>query len=754
MRTNGGGGTAQTVSLGLVVCGGILHLCAFVSVSVYHELRIRHLEQQNGQQNVHFEYVTSGIDGNRIKRAVETKESERELIRSILSQIADFLKADDTERARKLRQSGTSGNEMAQIFEQLANSELAIFNKYCGQNSTICLPGPKGEKGNAGITGTQGAPGIPGEKGSKGDGGAPGLQGQKGEPGMLGFPGVKGEKGDFGVPGSSGPAGVKGEKGDVGLQGQPGKDGAPGLQGAKGDKGRVGDPGMMGQKGDRGDFGPPGIPGAKGQAGFPGLKGDKGEAGGSGLPGPPGIQGEKGEPGPKGEAVVVQPALQTSTCCDSLERPYFNQTSQVINALEGTSVSLHCGANGHPKPTVEWTMTSRNGSRTVMTLSNQDTLNIMNLDPYKDYGTYTCTASSALGEESKTVQLNVYQHIKIVDHIANHSLLVGQNVMFECKFDGDPKPAVTWYHVDKNGAKTQITNGIISIPEGSQLQLPSVGVSDKGEYVCEANNGIETMSQHAYLVTEGPPSVLQQGPVTALVGHNIKLHCDVEGDPKPTTSWIAPPNVNNAYEDKNGDLILLNVQTGDAGAYICKASNSFGTASSVVTLVVHGPGKAEIAGSHLVPIEPTSTNFAIDCKASGEPPLNVQWYHDGTPVSPDPTHVVLPDNTLLVLSVRRPADYGRYMCVATNLYGSDNATAFVYEDKGTTTCDAPFTPCPGKLCGAQCPAGCQQVVVDGTTSFPASDPVCLRGLQSGAIQNNGGVVTWTTSGSTATIQVP
>lgn len=96
----------------------------------------------------------------------------------------------------------------------------------------------------------------------------------------------------------------------------------------------------------------------------------------------------------------------------SSERPYFNQTSQVINALEGTSVSLHCGANGHPKPTVEWTMTSRNGSRTVMTLSNQDTLNIMSLDPYKDYGTYTCTATSALGEESKTVQLNVYRKLR------------------------------------------------------------------------------------------------------------------------------------------------------------------------------------------------------------------------------------------------------------------------------------------------------------------------------------------------------
>lgn len=29
------------------------------------------IQQQNGRQNVHFEYVTSGIDGNRIKRAVE-----------------------------------------------------------------------------------------------------------------------------------------------------------------------------------------------------------------------------------------------------------------------------------------------------------------------------------------------------------------------------------------------------------------------------------------------------------------------------------------------------------------------------------------------------------------------------------------------------------------------------------------------------------------------------------------------------------
>nr|XP_022312096.1 hemicentin-1-like [Crassostrea virginica] len=771
MRTgNSGRGGGQALTLGVLLCGGFLHLCAFVCMSVYHELRLRHLEESVPARLV---FPSQNPDVARSRREAESRKSEDDVLRDVLSQIAEFLKADDTERARKLRQTGTSGNEMAQIFEQLANSELAIFNKYCGQNSTICLPGPKGEKGDAGTSGspgTQGAPGLPGEKGSKGDVGAPGFQGAKGEPGMLGFPGVKGEKGEGGTPGTSGPAGIKGDrgdKGDPGVQGQDGKDGAPGLPGVKGDKGRVGDPGLMGAKGDRGDFGPPGIPGAKGAAGFPGLKGDKGETGNSGPPGPPGIRGEKGDPGvngaqgvqgekgdvgPRGESVAVQTGNPTGSCCDSLERPYFNQSSQVVNALEGTSVVLQCGARGHPVPSVEWTVTPRNASSKTLTLSNQDVLKLDNLDPDRDYGTYTCTASSALGDVSKTVQLNVFQHIQIVDHIANHSLLVGQNVVFECKFGGQPKPAVTWYHVDKNGAKTQITSGIISIPEGSQLQLPSVGISDKGEYMCEASNGIETVSQHAYLVTQGPPSIAQPAPVTGLVGHDIKLHCNVDGDPKPTTTWIAPPNVNNAYEDKNGDLVILNLQAGDAGAYICEASNAFGTANSVVTLVVHEPGQVDIAGSHVVPVSQTTTNFAIDCKASGEPPLNVQWYHDGVPVSRDPTHVILPDNTLLVLSISRPADYGRYMCVASNIYGSDNATVLVYEDKGATTCDAPFTDCSGKLCGVTCPPGCQSTTADGVTAFSVSDPACLSGLRSGVIQNNGGVVTWTTSGSTATVQ--
>lgn len=79
--------------------------------------------------------------------------------------------------------------------------------------------------------------------------------------------------------------------------------------------------------------------------------------------------------------------------------------------------------------------------------------------------------------------------------------------------------------------------------------------------------------------------------------------------------------------------------------------------------------------SNMTPITKGSTNLAIDCKATGDQPLDVKWYHNGQLVSKDGKHVILPDNTLLILGVNTALDAGKYECVASNSYGSDNATA-------------------------------------------------------------------------------
>ncbi|KAK3095752.1 hypothetical protein FSP39_018587 [Pinctada imbricata] len=564
---------------------------------------------------------------------------------------------------------------MAQIFQQLANSEIAIFNKYCGKNSTICLPGLKGDSGVAG---------------QKGDLGIPGIMGPKGEPGIIGAPGQKGSKGDIGSSGTPGPSGIKGSKGEMGLPGAIGFPGQKGDRGARGESGPAGVTGIKGNKGDRGDMG---LQGIKGEVGLQGPQGNDGAQG---------VRGEKGQKGDNGEVRDLRP---TTPCCDLLERPTFNRTEETIKALEGTKVTLTCNPHGHPTPTITWSPDpSADNSGTVLQVGND--LQLSNLD-VSQTGKYVCTAQSALGTTTKTYNLEVYKHIKFVGGMTNHTLLEGQNVVFECRFAGVPVPKVSWFRNNPDGSRTEITTGIVSIPGGSQLELQRVSPVDKGEYTCEADNGLgdaqttcvpynSSMYQTCYVLgakpssvilslnnvkwPKSPPTILPQPTVSGLVGQNLTLHCNAQGDPKPTTTWSSPPNVNNAYENKNGDLMLMNVQIGDAGPYVCKATNSLGSTSSTVNLEVKGdflfvaPGHVEIAG-RVNSVTNNTRTVGLDCTATGEQPLTVQWYRNGVPVIPDSNHVILPGNTLLILNVKQPDDLGQYMCVASNMYGSDNKTA-------------------------------------------------------------------------------
>lgn len=85
----------------------------------------------------------------------------------------------------------------------------------------------------------------------------------------------------------------------------------------------------------------------------------------------------------------------------------------------------------------------------------------------------------------------------------NHTVLTGNPVKLECKFTGNPMPTISWYHIIGDGEKVPVTTGVFKIKDGSQLQIISALPNDSGKYVCEATNGIETISREAYLITQG-----------------------------------------------------------------------------------------------------------------------------------------------------------------------------------------------------------------------------------------------------------
>lgn len=724
-----------------------LHIIAFITLGVYQNERIKSLEAdlkirkassslddfignwiQSSRRHEGDHKPNSRPDQEHFRPEVVNSKMDSEYInittKHIMELFAEFLASYvDTEGRGNHRDRRQTGNEMTQIFNQIAQSELNIFDKYCGKNSTICLPGPKGEpglrgeKGEKGANGNDGLVGLPGEKGVKGEQGPTGFHGLKGDIGPRGF------NGSIGPQGVAGPAGMKGDKGDVGVQGPQGEKGSTGNSGLTGSKGAKGDPGLQGSNGSIGPQGLSGADGAKGQ------KGDLGAEGPRGL---------KGEPGDRaGNSPLIK--ASATTCCDALAKPKFTNDREVIRVVEGSRVTIPCDVIGSPTPSIKWnSFPSALNKQSIMYTGNNILIN--NAKP-SDSGSFSCIASNALGSASKLIQLDVYKHISVSELPQNHTILMGQSVQLECMFNSTPAPTVNWYHIRPDGTRTKVTTGIQPINGGSQLHLSNIGSASTGEYICEATNGLETVDLHAFIIPQGPPHVSPTQQVDGKVGESIVLKCNAQGNPKPNIKWLAPPYVNNAYEDK-GTLVILNANKGDSGPYICTATNSLGTAQSTITLNMREPPHVAIT-SNMTPITQGSTNLGIDCKATGDAPLDVKWYHNGQLVQKDGKHVILPDNTLLILGVDKSLDAGKYECVASNSYGSDNATALVYENRGSVGCEDKFTVCTG-LCGVTCPSDCHlsSSPVYGTSSYDQESVICKTGIHSGVIQNSGGNVVW------------
>ncbi|XP_033726191.1 LOW QUALITY PROTEIN: protein sax-3-like [Pecten maximus] len=773
-------GNSHTIFIA-IFCIFLSHLAAFIALSVYQIDRITKLEdlflnvEKSPDDVIQLKDLIDilkkpHINGKVSRRSVSAnpilndfldvqksfikatcEENSQKSVLDVLRSFAEFTNQRVLYKSqpRSSRQATQGAGEMGQIFEQLANSELAIFDKYC-QNSTICLPGPKGDQGEKGDPGIKGDAGSPGTQGLNGPKGEMGQQGPQGSMGPLGAQGPKGDNGLIGPKGSIGLAGPAGTKGDVGIRGPKGEMGPSGIQGPAGSNGAAGPQGIQGIRGLQGPAGPAGLDGAIGQKGATGSigpQGAKGERGVAGLTGPKGEPGVAGLTGPKGEPgearQVPVEVDDKNSCCESLAIPSFTSSLEQIKIIEGTPVVLRCNPRGLPTPTIQWTPSATSlGATHAQTQGNDITISSAATG---DSGTYVCNAGNVLGNAQKQIVLDVYKHIVVEERPQNLTVLNGQSVTLECKFEGNPIPSVTWFHKNLAGISEAVTSGITPIVNGSQLHLSHVAPGDIGEYICYGSNGVETVDLHAFLDAQGPPKIINIPVMTTFVGQTLHLRCDAQGKPIPTTSWLTPPSVNNAYEDKDGTLVIMSVTKQDAGPYICRATNAFGTDTATTTLVVKEAAKAEIA-TPMVGVKQNVNNFALDCRASGELPRSVTWYHNGQIVSPDPTHYIMPDNTLLVLSMSKPQEFGRYTCKVSDANGSANQTALVFEDKGAKSCSSTFTTCE-VICGATCPANCASdpTAVYGTSRYDLSSSLCRSGIHSGYVQPSGGTIVWQTT---------
>ncbi|XP_043928641.1 contactin-5 isoform X2 [Protopterus annectens] len=297
-----------------------------------------------------------------------------------------------------------------------------------------------------------------------------------------------------------------------------------------------------------------------------------------------------------------------------------------VTAPKATTVRLECFALGNPVPIISWRKVNGNIPNRARLRKSQAVLEITNLQ-LDDAGTYECKAENLRGRNVFRGQLQVYSHPHWLERINDTQLDSGEDLHWECKASGKPKPTYRWL---KNGiplssqSKIEMFNGALSIRRVNQ--------SDAGMYQCVAESKYGVIYASAELKILASAPAFEQNPmkktIVVTVGKEAIIECKPQASPRPLKSWKRGGKALKVNKRitvlQDGSLRIMNASKSDEGIYICKVENVFGSAEMVVSLFVKEPTKMELTPDRA---EITvGESIVLNCRAFHDPTLEVTFH--------------------------------------------------------------------------------------------------------------------------------
>lgn len=186
--------------------------------------------------------------------------------------------------------------------------------------------------------------------------------------------------------------------------------------------------------------------------------------------------------------------------------------------------------------------------------------------PEHDGQTITCQAENpALSEPMKEfIKLDV-KYPPNVKLIVNQSkILENDDIQFVCESIANPPPTrYLWYKDDK----LLVGDYSDTLPISKVTrELNKVSIS------CEVTNLVgSSRASHKLDIHFGPVfKTPLESIYNANEGEDVKLKCDVEGNPKPEISWLF--NESTQVLGKDTHLLISKMNANKIGRYICRAS--------------------------------------------------------------------------------------------------------------------------------------------------------------------------------------
>uniref|UniRef100_A0A8B9LRX8 Titin n=1 Tax=Astyanax mexicanus TaxID=7994 RepID=A0A8B9LRX8_ASTMX len=251
------------------------------------------------------------------------------------------------------------------------------------------------------------------------------------------------------------------------------------------------------------------------------------------------------------------------------------------------------------------------------------------------------------------------------------------SVVFECSLMGIPSPVVSWFKGNMKIPHDKKKYFHSSDDEYS-LIITEVKKEYEGEYSCTASNKFGQTTCTTTLkvqVSDVPPII----PVQCAEGCEAKFQYKVIGTPHPQVQWFKgnqeiKPSLNccvvtdpDVSSEKNKHYLEISqLQQSDQGTYLCKASNSVGTATcSNEIRVIDKPSFVKTFESTSLAV---GNPLRLECQVNEDTGVTVTWTRDGKKLHNTMDSKISFEEKVACLEIPKAKikDTGTYACTAAN----------------------------------------------------------------------------------------
>ncbi|XP_039227497.1 Down syndrome cell adhesion molecule-like protein Dscam2 isoform X32 [Drosophila yakuba] len=372
--------------------------------------------------------------------------------------------------------------------------------------------------------------------------------------------------------------------------------------------------------------------------------------------------------------------------------PYIRQMEKKA-IVAGETLIVTCPVAGYPIDSIVWERDNRalpiNRKQKVFP---NGTLIIENVERNSDQATYTCVAKNQEGYSARgSLEVQVMELPQVDQfHFNANGVNGGQAVRVMCMVSSGDLPIDIYWLKDGQPLLRSIYHKIDEYTLILSLRQTTIG--DSGNYTCVASNAAGAASRWSILKVKVPPRwILEPTDKAFAQGSDAKVECKADGFPKPQVTWKkAVGDTPGEYKDlkksdnirvEEGTLHVDNIQKTNEGYYLCEAINGIGSGlSAVIMISVQAPPEftEKLRNQTARRGEPA----VLQCEAKGEKPIGILWNMNNMRLDPKNDNrytireEILSTGVMSSLSIKRTerSDSALFTCVATNAFGSDDAS--------------------------------------------------------------------------------